>query len=244
MFDEKLVVVGTGIRIVGQLTMESIAYLRRATTILHVVEDAVALQVFRNLNPHAEIIDLARLYVEGQPRIETYQAMVKQILKSVRTNALTVCAFYGHPGVMAFPGHEAIRQARAEGVKARMLPAVSAEDCLFADVGIDPATHGCQSFEATDIIWNDRMIDPASSVILWQVGSLGDPTFQTKQYDLSALPRLIEKLLQYYPPSHEIVMYEAAVMIGFEPHITTVRLDSIVADIITPRSTWLIQPAR
>jgi uncharacterized protein YabN with tetrapyrrole methylase and pyrophosphatase domain len=244
MFDEKLIVLGTGIRIVGQLTMESIAYLRRATTILHVVEDSVAIQVFRSLNPDAEIIDMVHLYVEGQLRIETYQAMIQQILESVRTNALTVCAFYGHPGVMAYPGHEAIRLARAAGYKSRMLPAISAEDCLFADLGVDPATYGCQSFEATDIIWNERVIDPTCNVVLWQVGSLGDATYHAKKYDLSALPTLIEKLLKYYPPSHGIILYEAAVMMGFEPRIMTMRLDNIVADIVTPRSTWLIPPVR
>ena len=37
-----------------------------------------------------------------------------------------------------------------------MLPAISAEDCLFADVGIDPAMTGCQSYEATDFMINGR----------------------------------------------------------------------------------------
>jgi hypothetical protein len=33
-----------------------------------------------------------------------------------------------------------------------MLPAISAEDCLFADLGVDPADHGCPSYEATDFL--------------------------------------------------------------------------------------------
>jgi len=31
-----------------------------------------------------------------------------------------------------------------------MLPGISAEDCLVADLGIDPASSGCQSYEAND----------------------------------------------------------------------------------------------
>jgi hypothetical protein len=33
-----------------------------------------------------------------------------------------------------------------------MLPAVSAEDCLFADLGVDPGAAGCQSHEAADFL--------------------------------------------------------------------------------------------
>ena len=64
----------------------------------------------------------------------------------------TVCAvFYGHPGVFARPSHLAIERTRALGHRAEMLPAVSAEDCLFADLGVDPGD-GCQSFEATNFV--------------------------------------------------------------------------------------------
>src|SRR3546814_12671609 len=34
--------------------------------------------------------------------------------------------------------HKAIAQARAEGLEAHMEAGVSAEDCLYADLGIDP----------------------------------------------------------------------------------------------------------
>ena len=81
-----------------------------------------------------------------------------------------------------------------------MVPGISAEDCLIADLGIDPAVNGCQSYEATDFLMNARLIDPSSQLILWQAGALGDWTFQTRGYDLKALPLLVEKLLTLYPP--------------------------------------------
>jgi len=39
-----------------------------------------------------------------------------------------------------------------------MLPGISAEDCLFADIGVDPGIYGCQSFEATDLFVNESLI--------------------------------------------------------------------------------------
>src|SRR5437773_2103233 len=81
----------------------------------------------------------AGLSAPGKPRRETYAEMVEELLAPVRAGHNVCAAFYGHPGVFVNPGHEAIRRARAEGFPARMLPAVSALDCLVADLGIDPA---------------------------------------------------------------------------------------------------------
>ena len=78
-----------------------------------------------------------------------------------------VAAFYGHPGVFTYPTDESIRRARAEGYHARMLAGISAEDCLIADLGVDPARNGCQSYEATDFLLNSRTIDALAQFILW-----------------------------------------------------------------------------
>ncbi len=244
MFDENLVVVGTGIRVVGQLTIESMSWIQRADRILHIVEDALAVDVLSNLNPSARQSTLTHLYGENKPRAETYEEMVQTIMQNVRESGLTVCVLYGHPGVMAYPGHEAIRRARAEGFKVRMLPAVSAEDCLFADLGIDPATNGCQTWEATDVMWKDRQIDPTSHLVLWQIGAVGDLTFHKGRYNLLALPLLVEKLYRWYPPEHLVTVYEAALMLGCEPLVRTLPLSGLSAEVVTARSTLSIPPAR
>lgn len=237
-----LIVVGTGIRAVGQLTMEAMAWLRTAEKVLYVVADPVAEQIVRQLNPTAE--SLAGLYAEGKPRTTTYQQMVERILASVRAGMVTCVAAYGHPGVFAFPTHEAIRRARAEGYTAKMLPGISAEDCLFADLGVDPSTHGCQSLEASEFLINHRPIDPSSSVILWQIGVVGDWAFRTNGYDLSALPILVERLAQTYPPNHVVVLYEAAVHWGCEPVIRPIPLASLAQASPSPLATLYIPPAR
>src|SRR6185503_14601145 len=127
--------------------------------------------------------------------LQTYEEMIQRILECVRDGNLTCLACYGHPGVFVYPSHESIRRARAEGYPARMLPGISAEDCLFADLGVDPGTIGCQSYEATDFLMNSRIVDPSSNLVLWQIGVLGDATFRAGGYDRSALPLLVERLL-------------------------------------------------
>jgi uncharacterized protein YabN with tetrapyrrole methylase and pyrophosphatase domain len=238
-----LVVIGTGIRTVGQLTIEAIAWMQVADSLLYVVADPVAEVVIKHLNPTGAV-SLVKYYEEGKPRIYTYNAMVEHILRSVREGNKTVAAFYGHPGVFAYPSHESIKRARSEGFMARMLPGISSEDCLFADLGVDPGTWGCQSYEATDFLLYLPHIDPSSQLILWQVDTLGDWTHKSGEVDIRAMPLLVQRLIQFYPESHPVTLYEAATLPGIDPIIVQIPLYSLSAYPITAGMTLYIPPAR
>jgi hypothetical protein len=237
-----LVVVGTGIRTVGQLTLEAIAWLRAADNVLYVVGDPIAESVIKELNPNGAE-SLTGMYAVGKPRIQTYNEMIERIMTCVRRGSLTCLACYGHPGVFVYPSHESIRRLRAEGFSARMLPGISAEDCLFADLGIDPGIYGCQSFEATDFLANRRIIDPRSSVVLWQIGVLGDATYKTNGYDTSSMPLLIERLLEFYPAGHALYLYEASIFPGCEPRIVPVAVEHLAMVPMSAGYTLYIPPA-
>lgn len=238
-----LIVVGTGIKTVGQLTTEAIAWMREADSLLYVISEPIAEAVIKLLNPHGAV-SIASYYEEGQPRINTYNAMVEHILRCVRSGDKTVAAFYGHPGVFTYPSHVAIKRARAEGFSARMLPGVSAEDCLFADLGVDPSVGGCQSYEATDFLLNTRNFDSSSQLILWQIGVLGDWTYKRHIYDTRAMPLLVQKLMGTYPSNHEIILYQAAVFPGGEPMIERIPLHSLNDFPVRAAMTLYIPPAQ
>jgi Protein containing tetrapyrrole methyltransferase domain and MazG-like (predicted pyrophosphatase) domain len=237
-----LIVVGTGIRTVGHLTMEAVAWIRQADRVLYVVGDPVAEAMLKDLNP-AGAESLTGMYAVGKPRIQTYNEMVDRTLECVRAGMLTCMACYGHPGVFVYPSHESIRRARAEGYSARMLPGISSEDCLFADLGVDPGINGCQSYEATDFLLNRRVIDPTGSVVLWQIGVVGDATYKTTGYDLSAMPLLVERLNAIYPPSHPMYLYEAAVFHGCEPIIRQITAVELTYGPLSAGYTLYIPPA-
>src|SRR5262249_52476141 len=145
-----LVVVGTGMRAGNHLTREAHYWLERSEIVLYLVADVIMEALIQEINPKAQ--SLAGHYGEHKPRRQTYDEMVERILAHVREGALVCVAAYGHAGVFAYPTHEAVRRARREGFEATMLPAISTEDCLFADLGVDPGIQGCQSFEATDFL--------------------------------------------------------------------------------------------
>jgi hypothetical protein len=224
------------------MTLEAIAWIKQADKVLYVVGDPIAEAMIKTLNPDGAE-SLSGMYAVGKPRIDTYNEMIERILSCVRAGMVTCCACYGHPGVFVYPSHESVRRARAEGFVARMLPGISSEDCLFADLGVDPGIRGCQSYEATDFLANGRRIDPTSSVVLWQIGVVGDATFKTQGYDLSALPLLIERLLQYYPPNHPIYLYEAAILPGCEPTVVPVTVATLGHVPLSAGYTAYIPPA-
>ena len=174
----------------------------------HVVTDPVAATWLESLNRNAR--SLTSLYRAGVPRRRIYEEMVEEILGPVREGKRVCAVFYGHPGVYVEPSHEAVRRAREEGFEARMLPAVSAEDCLVADLGVDPGERGWQSWEATGFLLHGFRPDPTAGLVLWQVDGIGKLDWNLDP-DPRGLQALAEVLGELYPPEHELVFYRASI---------------------------------
>lgn len=237
-----LVVVGTGIKAVGHLTHDACCWIRSADRVFHVVADAVVEAEILAMNPRAE--SLRGLYSADRRRRATYEAMVERILGALRLGE-TVCAvFYGHPGVYVLPSHEAVRRAREEGHDAEMLPGISAEDCLFADVGLDPARVGWQSFEATDFLVFNRRFDATSGLVLWQIGAVGNLGLPERGFSRAGLAVLRDRLIETYGAAHEVVVYEAASMPTCAPLVHKTALRALLDAPVTALSTMYVPPSR
>ena len=205
---------------------------------LYVLADAAAATWLASLNPNAR--SLATHYRPGVPRAEVYEEMVDEIVGAVRRGQRVCAVFYGHPGVYVQPSHEAVRRARSEGFEARMLPAVSAEDCLIADLGVDPGEHGWQSFEATDFI-RRRSPDPAAALVLWQVDAIGRID-STRGPNPEGLRALAEALARSYPPGHELVFYRASVYPTVRGETTRLPLSVLAQLEEAPAGTLYVAP--
>ncbi len=235
-----LTVVGTGIQLATQLTPEAHSAIEEADEFLYLASEPAAMLWLSDLNPRSRSLHLH--YRDGIDRLDTYERMVEEILTEVRCGSSVCAAFYGHAGVFVTPSHEAIRRARSEGYAARMLPAVSALDCLFADLGVDPAASGFQCYEATDFLLRGRTPDVAAALVLLQVGTVGtrDATPRPRP---EALALLVEHLTRFYAPTHEVVVYEASPYAIAAAHIDPAPLHAIAATRLTAASTLYLPPA-
>jgi uncharacterized protein YabN with tetrapyrrole methylase and pyrophosphatase domain len=219
-----LVVVGTGISVAGQMTIAARSHIENADIVFMGIMNKIGEHVVTTLNPNS--VSLDDLYEEGKSRALTYSQMADRIVASVMAGNKVCVAFYGHPGVFVTPSHEAIRRVQGMGLEAKMLPGVSAEDCLIADLGIDPSRFGCQSYEATQFLFRDYRIDPHMTQIIWQIGLAGEATLSVldANQSQSGLAMLADILAEHYPTDHELIIYEAATLPLCEPKIESVRL--------------------
>ena len=237
-----LVVVGTGIESFGHMTPAARNALRGAQEVFYLTADPLSEETLLALNPRSE--SLHPLYKVGRNRLVTYAAMVQRVLKAVRRGRRVCLALYGHPGVFALPAHSAVRMARSEGYRATMLPGVSADACLIADLGLDPSASGLQSYEATDFLVRGRKADNRSGLLLWQVGCLGRLDYPTGPVDREKIAVLTGVLLRTYPRKHEVQLYEAATLPGFAPSIETVHIGALHEGPITTVTTMYVPPSR
>lgn len=238
-----LACVGIGITLGSHLTPLARSHIDQADVVFVAASDGIVEKWIESL--HKDVRSLQPCYGASKARSKTYREMVEAILYEVRAGKKVCAAFYGHPGVFAWAPHEAIRIARREGFFAHMEPGISAEDCLYADLGIDPGQFGCQHYEASQLLYYKRRIDPSAYLIVWQVGALGDrgrgSAHAANNYAYRRV--LVERLARDYPLTHKIAIYRAATLPIHAPHIQRIALRNLADAAIDPADTTVIPPA-
>lgn len=242
----RLVCVGMGMRMGGQITPIAQSYIETSDVVV-----AAASNVFQRkwlqglakeyicLLSHYDVVE-----EDGKNRKDTYRSMTSTIMEQVRAGKTVCAAFYGHPGVFACIANMAITQAREEGYEAHMEPGISAEDCLVADIGIDPGARGMQSMESTQFMIYQRPIDPSGLMILWQIGIAGDLTLKRFDTEPARLQILVDKLANYYPLDHEVILYEAATNPFEKTRIDRLALRDLPAAELKQITTLVIPAAK
>lgn len=236
-----LIVGGSGIKFKSHLTVETETYIRNADVVLYLINEP-AMQQWIKSNSKASI-SLDSYYGKFELRSDCYNAMAECVMDEVRKNQHVCFILYGHPSVFANPGITAVKQAKIEGYYAKMLPGISSEDCLFADLLINPGSNGCLSYEATDFLIYQRMIDPSCHLILWQVGFIGALDYPANHDNAIGTELLIKQLYLYYDHDHEVIIYEAAQYPHVEPIIQKVQLGQLQNATLSPTATLYIPPS-
>ena len=217
----RLVIVGSGITSIAQLTLEAVAHMKEADKFYYTVADPATDIFIQKLKKNA--VDLYNLYDDGKNRHGTYVQMAETLLNDVRKVFYVVGCFYGHPGVFANSPHRAVPIALDEGYDTKMLPGVSAEDCLYADLNINTSRPGCQTLRASDIVLGERPIETHCHVNIFQVGAVSMQDFNFKGFQRIKFPALAERHLKDYGPDHTIVHYTTSQYSILHQHVINKR---------------------
>ena len=245
--NKKLSLVGTGIKTLSHLTKEAEAHIKQADIVLSLVNEPVMMEWIEKYSK--KNINLDKIYFNSKERKDSYSNITEFILKALNEYDFVCTVFYGHPTVFASPGVEAIKKADDLGVETFILPGISAEDCMFADLKINPGDCGCFSVEAMDLILYNRNFDKNSHLIIWQVAMIGN-IGHSKGVNKEAVKILNEHLLDIYPKNHSVYLYEASIYPGMRCRTLKVELvnlslqefTTITSLYIPPLDKSLIQP--
>ncbi|HEV2538314.1 MAG TPA: SAM-dependent methyltransferase [Frateuria sp.] len=237
----RLACVGLGMTLGSHLTPLARSHIEQADVVFAGLSDGVVELWLERMHP--DVRSLQPYYAKGKSRMKTYREWVELMMAEVRAGKRVCGVFYGHPGIFAWSPHKAIEMARAEGYEAHMEPGISAEDCLYADLGIDPGRYGCQHFEASQLLFYERRIDPAGYLVLWQVGVVGDLSLKRFSTGPEYRQALVDVLSADYPLDHEVIVYRGATLPIQKPNIRRVALRDLPIIELTVEETVVLPPA-
>ncbi|MFC5742051.1 SAM-dependent methyltransferase [Dyella tabacisoli] len=236
-----LACVGMGMTLGSHLTPLARSHIEQADVVFAALSDGIVQMWLQRM--HADVRSLQPYYQVGKSRMQTYRQWVDLMMTEVRAGKRVCGVFYGHPGIFAWSPHKAIEVARAEGFEAHMEPGISAEDCLYADLGIDPGRFGCQHFEASQLLFYQRRIDPTGYLVLWQVGLVGDRSLTRFETGPAYRQVLVDLLSHDYPLDHEVIIYRGATLPIEKPRIRRVALRDLPDIPLTTEETVVLPPA-
>jgi len=237
-----LTIVGTGYNVSGQITPQARSAMERADRLFHLVNDPVTAGFLVELNGTAE--SLVPFYRQGEPARRAFKNMAERIVAPLGDGLEVAAAFVGNPAVLNPIAHGTRRLARARGAAVRMLPGISIEDCLIADVGWSPEA-GRALRTATDFLVRRRLLDPSTALILTGVGTVGETIYRGhRAANRPGLRLLTEALQAHYSPDHEVVLYEPSLFPLKGSPIERLPLRSLPEAEASVASVLLIPPRR
>lgn len=185
---------------------------------------------------------LEPIYFSENDRQSSYDKIRDKILTELEAYNFITVVLYGHPTIFADPGLQAIIAAQKNSIETIILPGISIENCLYADLKVDPGQFGCFHVEATELLLYDKIIDPTAHLCIWQPGMIGNRSAPKPHQKSQHLKLLKRKLKKYYPDDHISIIYEASMYPGVEPRIHKFPLYDIEDQTIGTLSTLYIPP--
>lgn len=219
-----ITVVGLGITGVEQVTLEAEAAIRGANEVLY-VEARPGVRSFLAARCPRVTPLFGDNYVSWAGRLAAYDLIAARVLDAALARGPVVLAVQGHPTVFSYVPVLLRDAAPALGLSVRVQPGISAEDNVLAYLAIDPADHGIQAFEATDLILRRRPVHTDVATLIWQVGNLETRLHTARSSRPERLHRFVGWLRRFFPEQHPVAAIHVPTLPGlpFEVEVLPLR---------------------
>src|SRR3546814_3459160 len=87
---------------------------------------------------------------------------------------------------------------------------------------------GGQHYDASQVMFYRRRIDPSAYLVLWQVGVAGDRSVRRSSTGRAHRRLLVERLAEDYPADHVVTLYEAATLPIMAPRMERMPMSKLV----------------
>jgi uncharacterized protein YabN with tetrapyrrole methylase and pyrophosphatase domain len=214
---------GVGIGGFEQTTLETLEVFKRARIIFHLTSHHQRLKKYCN-----QVIDLDKEYWTGELDTDVYARIIRIVLDEARRGPGVVMVGDGHPAYYDDVTWEIYRKGKRQGLKVRILPAISSIDSMAAHCGLEINASGLQILEATSIIAAAQELNPYLDTLIMQIGWFGTSLlFEISQSKKGRFNPLIDYLSRFYPMDHRVRILSAPYSKTDPPVIITTKLGSL-----------------
>jgi hypothetical protein len=235
----RIVIVGSGISIPDQLTLQAIQALSDAaeiwTNASETLYDSIAQVVGkapRSLWP---------FYKPDRMRRANYAEVTSHLQERARATGHVAYLTQGHPLVLDSVASSLLGASDSSGIAVSVIPGISSIDTIIADIGYEPA-RGLQVFDATTFVRLNATISGSVGLLLLQPGVFGvdmpRAALGTAGPDLSPLTGALN---QIYPHDHPALLIRSATatMPKYEFWTEIGKLDSAPPAALAGSTLWV-----
>lgn len=201
-------IVGSGISVPDQLTLQGIRVLSSAAEIwtnapeeLYDSIAQVAGKTPRSLWP---------FYRTDRTRRENYASVTSHLQERAGAASHVAYLTQGHPLILDSVASNLLSTGNSSGIAVSVTPGISSIDTIIADIGYEPA-RGLQIFDATTFVRLNAPASESAGLLLLQPGVFGidvpRAALGTQTPDLS---RLTDALSRIYPQNHPALLIRSA----------------------------------
>lgn len=232
-----LYIVGYGMRLPNDMTLETLAILKRCTRLLGSPPiDATSFGI-----PPME--DLTTMQASDKPLRQTYEEIVAHVLEAAADGGPVAFATYGSAMVGTLPAHRLLEEAPRRGLTVHVANAVSSFDGIWADFNIEPF-HGFQIWDASAFVTLEVTPETKAPLLLPQAAPYAvrmgiDAT--TGRYEPGRdISELRTYLLRFYPADHVVHIATTAAAGALHSTVRSVKLGDLDARVAQAGATLLV----
>lgn len=226
----KIALIGSGVRGIRDLTLRSLQQLQESDETLCLGISPRDKLVLRRLGVRG-VRSLDHLYKQGSNDIETYAALLDEVLKAGTRRGSVALLLPGHPAFGVTIASWLRELAAAGSIQLAVFDGISSFDTMLTDLGVDPLTNGTVVIDANRLIVCKTMLNPRLDHFVYHICSVSESTLQFRSPgSTSHLDTLARTLAPMYPKGH------TALIISSKPNGRTSIVRTEVAKIATRRN--------